>query len=60
MHIIVPLTYAEIEGVHPTEDDLLSKLALLNRKQTVLFLHEFSQKNGEAWPPPRGARLALC
>ncbi|HEY1247812.1 MAG TPA: hypothetical protein VGE97_02380 [Nitrososphaera sp.] len=38
MHIIVPLTYAEIEGVHPTEDDLLSKLALLNRKQTVLFL----------------------
>jgi hypothetical protein len=38
MQIIVPLTYAEIEDVLPTEDDLLSKLVLLNRNKTVLFL----------------------
>ncbi len=38
MQIIVPLTYAEIEDIHPNEGDLLNKLALLNRKETVLFL----------------------
>ena len=61
MQIMVPLTYAEIEDIHPTEAELNSKLALLNRKKTVLFLAMVNmllslyQKNRRAFVEVQGS-----